>query len=75
MRKEYSPFPHYYLQKIGVRLDFQGQGFSSRLIMPFVDEAERRGFACYTETVTPTNVSLFDYFGFEVVEQFGQAIQ
>jgi ribosomal protein S18 acetylase RimI-like enzyme len=68
MRKTYAPGPHLYLQTIGIRPEAQGQGLASRLIRPFLAEADRRGLPCYTETVTPENVGLYEHYGFRVVE-------
>jgi ribosomal protein S18 acetylase RimI-like enzyme len=69
MRRTYAPEPHFYLQTIGIRPDSQGQGLASRLIRPFLAEADGRGLPCYTETVTPENVSLYQHYGFQVAEQ------
>ena len=69
MRQAYAPAAHYYLQNIGVRPTAQGQGLASQLIRPFLAEADARGLASYTETVTPENVSLYEHYGFRVVEQ------
>jgi ribosomal protein S18 acetylase RimI-like enzyme len=57
------------LQTIGIRPEAQGQGLASRLIRPFLAEADGRGLPCYTETVTPENVSLYEHYGFQVAEQ------
>jgi GNAT superfamily N-acetyltransferase len=70
MRKTHAPEPHYYLQTIGIRPDFQRQGLSSRLIRPFLDEADTRGMNSYTETMTYSNVSLYEHFGFTCVEHY-----
>jgi ribosomal protein S18 acetylase RimI-like enzyme len=69
MRKTYAPGPHLYLQTIGIRPEAQGQGWASRLIRPFLAEAVGRGLPCYTETVTPENVTLYQHYGFQVAEQ------
>ena len=70
MQKIYAPEPHYYLQSIGVRPGFQGQGLASGLVRPFLDEADSRGISSYTETMTPSNVGLYEHFGFTSVEQY-----
>jgi ribosomal protein S18 acetylase RimI-like enzyme len=70
MRKSYAPEPHYYLQTIGIRPDFQGQGLASRLIHPFLEKADANGTNSYTETMTLSNVSLYEHFGFKCVEQY-----
>jgi GNAT superfamily N-acetyltransferase len=68
MHGRYAPDPHYYLRTIGVAPEVQGQGLASRLIRPFLAQAEARGMAAYTETMTPANVSLYEHFGFHVME-------
>lgn len=70
MQKVYAPEPHYYLQTIGVRPDFQGQGLASRLIRPFLDEADARGMSSYVETMTPSNAGLYEHFGFRCAELY-----
>jgi N-acetylglutamate synthase-like GNAT family acetyltransferase len=70
MQKTYASEPHYYLQTIGIRPDFQGHGLSSRLIRPFLDGADTSGVSSYTETMTPANVSLYEHFGFSCLEQY-----
>ena len=37
---------------------------------PFLDEADSRGISSYTETMTPSNVGLYEHFGFTCVEQY-----
>jgi len=70
MRKTYAPGAYFYLQTIGVHPDFQGQGLSSTLIRPFLQEADSLGLSTYTETMTPSNVSLYEHFGFVCVEEY-----
>ena len=69
-QKIYAPEPHCYLQSIGVRPGYQGQGLASGLVRPFLDEADSRGISSYTETMTPSNVGLYEHFGFTCVEQY-----
>jgi ribosomal protein S18 acetylase RimI-like enzyme len=68
MRRAHATQPHYYLQTIGVRPDAQGQRYASRLIRPFLQQADTRKLGAYTETVTPGNVALYEHLGFQIVE-------
>ena len=70
MRKTHAPGPHFYLQTIGIHPDFQGQGLSSQLIRPFLEKADSLGVGTYTETMTPSNVSLYEHFGFVCMEKY-----
>jgi ribosomal protein S18 acetylase RimI-like enzyme len=69
-QKRYAPLPHFYLNTIGVLPQAQGRGLASKLIRPFLDQADELAVAVYTETVTPANVGLYEYFGFKVVERY-----
>ena len=63
------PYPHWYLQIIGVDPAYQGQGISSRLIKPMLERIDREHMPCYVETNTEKNVSIYRRFGFEVVSE------
>lgn len=69
MQKQYAPEPHFYLNTIGVRPDAQGKGLASKLIRPFLEQADTQGAGTYTETMTPANVSLYEHYGFQVMER------
>jgi ribosomal protein S18 acetylase RimI-like enzyme len=62
--------PHYYLNTISVAPEAQGQGLASKLIRPFLDEADTHGLPVYTETMTPSNVGLYTHYGFKVMEEY-----
>jgi len=70
MRKQYAPEPQFYLSTISVEPLAQGQGLASKLIRPFLKQADARRLPCYTETMTPENVGLYIYYGFEVMEEY-----
>jgi GNAT superfamily N-acetyltransferase len=69
LQRRYAPEPHYYLSTIGVVPEAQGRGRASALIRPVLAQADARGFTCYTETVTPENVPLYERYGFVVREE------
>jgi ribosomal protein S18 acetylase RimI-like enzyme len=70
LRKRYAPAQYYYLETIGVAPAAQGQGLASKLIRPFLDQADARDLATYTETMTPSNVGLYERYGFNVMAQY-----
>ena len=67
--KKYAGEPHFYLDNIGVVASARGRGLSSRLIRPFLEMADSQRVVAYTDTVSESNVPLYEHFGFECVEQ------
>jgi ribosomal protein S18 acetylase RimI-like enzyme len=63
------PYPHWYLQIIGVDPAYHGQGFSSRLLRPVLERIDREQMPCFLETNTEKNVAIYRRFGFEVVSE------
>jgi ribosomal protein S18 acetylase RimI-like enzyme len=61
--------PHFYLDNLGVLAATRGQGLSSKLIRPFMQKADEQKVVAYTDTVTKTNVPLYEHFGFQCVEE------
>lgn len=69
-KQRYVRGPHYYLNTISVAPEAQGQGLASKLIRPFLAEADQGNLPAYTETMTPSNVGLYTHYGFKVVEEY-----
>lgn len=69
MHKRLAPFKHWFLQTIGVDTEFQGKGFSGKLLRPMFARIDREGLPCYLETLDETNVALYEHFGFRLLEQ------
>lgn len=69
LHQKYAPEPHYYLDNIGVLPAEQAKGYSSRLVRPFLAKADAEKMITYTDTVTRTNVSLYEHFGFQCMEE------
>jgi len=69
LHKKYTDEPHYYLDNIGIIPDAQGKGIASKLIRPILEMADSQNVISYTDTVTHTNVALYEHFGFQCVEQ------
>ncbi|MFC2017775.1 GNAT family N-acetyltransferase [Chloroflexota bacterium] len=69
MQERLAPFRHWYLQAIGVSPDFQGKGYAGRLLNPVLSRLDREGLTCYLETLEERNVSLYQHFGFKVIDE------
>lgn len=67
--KKYAPEPHFYLDNLGVLASARGNGLSSKLIRPFLEMADSQKVIAYTDTVTKSNVPLYQHFGFDLVEE------
>jgi GNAT superfamily N-acetyltransferase len=70
MQRRYAPEPHYYLNTIGVAPEAQGSGRASQLIKPVLAQADDRSCSVYTETMTLSNVGLYEHYGFRCVEAY-----
>ena len=67
--KKYASEPHFYLDNLGVLASSRGKGLSSKLIRPFLEMADSQKVISYTDTVTKSNVPLYEHFGFELMEE------
>ena len=69
VHRKLVPYPHWYLQIIGVDPAYQGQGFASQLIKPMLERIDREHLPCFLETNTEKNVAIYQRFGFGVVSE------
>jgi ribosomal protein S18 acetylase RimI-like enzyme len=69
LHRRLVPYPHWYLQIIGVDPAYRGQGFSSRLLRPVLERIDRERMPCFLETNAGKNVAIYRRFGFEVVSE------
>lgn len=69
LHKKYAGEPHFYLDNLGVLPSARGKGLSSKLIRPFLEMADEQKVIAYTDTVTISNVPLYEHFGFQCVEK------
>lgn len=69
IHKRLAPFPHWFLEAIGVDPHYQGKGYSGQLMRPMLSRIDREGLPCYLETLDKKNVTLYEHFGFQVVEE------
>ena len=68
LHHKYADEQHFYLDNLGVLASARGKGLSSKLIGPFLQMAHSQKVSAYTDTVTLSNVSLYEHFGFQGVE-------
>ncbi len=59
--------PHWYLSTLGVDPIRQRQGFGSKLLRSWLENADRDGESAYLETDTEENVQFYNRVGFELV--------
>ena len=67
--KRLAPFKHWYLQEIGVDPQFKGKGYAGKLLRPMFARIDEEGLPCYLETEDEKNVTLYEHFGFRMVEK------
>jgi len=64
-----APFPHLYLQIIGVDPVHQGKGYGSILMKSMFERIDKSRLPCYLETHATENVAIYQSQGFKVVEE------
>ena len=64
-----APFLHWYFASIGIDIAYQGKGYASSLIKPMLARIDSEHLPCYLETQKENNVSLYQHYGFEVVNE------
>ena len=64
-----APFKHWFLQAIGVGPSFQGNGFASTLLRQMLSKIDKENLPCYLETIDEKNVSIYERFGFEIIDK------
>jgi ribosomal protein S18 acetylase RimI-like enzyme len=69
LHERHAGEPHFYLDNIGVLPAARGKGLSSKLIRPILEMADAQKVIAYTDTVTRSNVALYEHFGFRCVEE------
>ena len=69
VHKRLVPYSHHYLEILGVDPQYQGQGFSSKLIKPMLVRLDTEGKPCYLETQDEKDVAIYLHFGFTVIDE------
>ena len=68
--KELVPHKHWYLAVLAVDPQHQRKGYASKLLNEMLSYIDEEGLPCYLETDGEKNVSMYQRFGFEVVDEF-----
>ena len=69
LHKRHVPFRHWYLQLLGVDPAYQGKGYSGALLKAMFTRIDKEHLPCFLEADEEGNVSLYQHYGFEVVEE------
>jgi hypothetical protein len=69
LHHRYANVPHWYLSPIGVDSKLQGKGHGSSLLRSMLHRIDQEHLPCFVETQSQKNVSLYEHFGFRVVEK------
>ncbi len=69
VQKRQASMKHWYLELIGVDPAFQGKGFASVLLKPMFTRFDSMQLPCYLETLSQKDVSIYQHYGFETVEE------
>jgi len=67
--RRHAPFPHWYLALLGVDTQFQGKGYAGKLLEPMFARIDKENLPCYLETEPEGNVSFYQHYGFEVIDE------
>lgn len=59
--------PHWFLSPIGVKPEYQGKGFASKLIRPFLKFLDEQQISCFLETMSQENLAIYERYGFDLV--------
>jgi ribosomal protein S18 acetylase RimI-like enzyme len=63
------PFRHWYLQLLGVAPAYQGKGYASTLLKAMFTRIDKERLPCFLETDAKRDVSIYQHYGFKVVEE------
>lgn len=64
-----TPFPHIYLTMLGIKPQFQRQGYASQLLRPLCQQCDELALPCFLETHVDENIPLYQHFGFQVLDE------
>ncbi len=67
LKKRLISEPYWYLDTVVVSPDYQGKGFASKMIKPYLSEANARGEKVYLETQNMKNVPVYEKYGFRLI--------
>jgi GNAT superfamily N-acetyltransferase len=67
IHREVMPDPHFYLRVIAVDPAHQHKGMGASLLRDLLTEADATGLSVYLETQNPSNIPMYEHFGFHQV--------
>lgn len=70
IHKRHIASPHWYLYLIGVEPALQGKGYASKLVKAMLGRTDREGLACYLDNTNEKNLSMYQRYGFRVIEEY-----
>ena len=68
VHRRMAPFRHWFLQVLGIDPPHQGKGYASALVRPLLARLDHEKLPCYLETIDPRDVTIYEHFGFQVVD-------
>ena len=68
-QEKYAHENDYYLSMLAVSPESQGHGFASKLVRPFLEQADAQSAGVYVETMTLSDVRMYEHFGFQRMEE------
>ena len=69
IKKKYVDEKTWYLYSFAVLPETRGKGIGSTLLKPMLNYFEQENQACYLETLKKENVSLYEHYGFKLMEE------
>jgi GNAT superfamily N-acetyltransferase len=64
-----APFPHYYLDLLGVVPEHRQTGLAGRLLKPMFRKLDRNNLPIYLNTMLEKNVAMYQRYGFKVLSR------
>ena len=68
LKEKHTSHQCWYLYNITVKPDYQKNGMCSKILKPILEYLDKIEQDCYLETHKESNVSLYEHFGFKLVE-------
>lgn len=69
IKKKYTDKNTWYLFSFAVLPEARGKGIGSTLLKSMLNYFDQRNQACYLETLKKENVSLYEHYGFKLMEE------
>jgi ribosomal protein S18 acetylase RimI-like enzyme len=69
LRREHTPFRHWYLQLLGVDPSHQRKGYATALVNPMLARLDMEHVPCCLDTMNGDNVAFYERFGFRVAAE------